>query len=375
MTEQEIQTEIKTPTFKLVLPIEKSFDTGEDNEKKYYVSGIASGPEVDHHNERMAESALRAMKEAIESSEIPLRSSHKRDWEAEIGTIVEAELDEQNNLWITAELDKDSSVAMDMYRKLNRAPKPGKKPLQLALSIGGKITEYSREWNAQKQKFVRVLKNIILEEVSVVGSGAYPPAFVEVIQKSLDAIDPEADSSVHTEEISMENEKTQDTTVNVVIPETFTKGIEQLTERFDALMTKYDELIVEKTAEVAQGESNSETPADVAAVPTIEEIVAANVEVVKSAVAEAIATMKAEVVDPLVTELEVVKAEVQELSKQPVDGSRGVMKARDNKKPEAEMTYQERFQKALAENNNDPIRAAVKLAGVSDTAKMISGIS
>ena len=351
--------------FRMALPIQKSYSVKqEDGTEKMFISGIASGPALDYQNDVMAESALLAMKEAISKgitledgrwSYLPLRSSHRRGWEDAIGWIVDAELDVEKNLWITAELDDTSPTAVSLYRKLNRGDQPGK-PLELGLSIGGKVTDFDREWNAEKGLFTRKIKGINLEETSIVGKPAYPPSFVDIIQKSLD------DVAIDTKEPPMENDKVQDTVVTAVIPEGTFKSVDDLVARLDVMITKYDEMVVAKSQE-----SVEETPA----APSLEDIVQVQQDIVKSAVTDALTTVRDEVINPLAEEIKTLKAKVEEIAAQPVDRSLAINKEKGA--DEGEESPLDRYNRLLKEKHSDPISAAVRGAGISDVAKSIFG--
>lgn len=351
--------------FRMALPIQKSYSVAqEDGTEKMFISGIASGPALDYQNDIMADSALIAMQEAIKKgvtlddgrwSYLPLRSSHRRGWEDAIGWIVDAELDVEKNLWITAELDDTSPTALSLYRKLNRGDLPGK-PLELGLSIGGKVTDFDREWNAEKGLFTRKIKGINLDETSIVGKPAYPPSFVDIIQKSLD------DVAIDVKEPSMENDKVQDTTINVVIPETTFKAVDDLVARLDVLITKYDDMAVTKAKE-----SEVETPV----APSLEDIVQVQQEVVKSAVTEALTAVRDEVINPLADEIKILKSKIEEIEKQPVDRSQAVTKERPVDGPEESPL--DKYNRLLKERNMDPFRAAAQTAGLSEVAKSIFG--
>jgi HK97 family phage prohead protease len=179
--------------FKLTMRIEKSYDRvdAEGVEHKY-IAGIASGIALDKDSERMAETAIEAIKKSIDEgiilpngqwSLLPLRKGHKKEWDDVLGWVVKAEIDSDYNLWIEAELD-DTSTANDLYRKLTKGTKPGR-PLQLGFSVGGRVLAADYEWNAELNKKVRVFKDIKLTEISVVGSPAYPTAYVEALEKSV----------------------------------------------------------------------------------------------------------------------------------------------------------------------------------------------
>lgn len=189
-----------------------------DEDAPMKIRGLASGMGIDLHNEEMTEAALRAFKQAIQDgvvlpsgewSLIPLRSGHRNNWDDVLGWLTKAELDGENNLWIEAELDNDSSRARDLYAKLTRPTKPGR-IVQLGLSVGGKITKYRDVWNAELSKMVRQLEGVLLDEISVVGAPAYPTAYVTALTKSLERVSKEnndmsdQNEKVTTEDVPME---------------------------------------------------------------------------------------------------------------------------------------------------------------------------
>ena len=182
-----------TGEFRLAMQIAKSYEkqTAEGDTKRY-IAGIASGTGIDRDSERMADTAIDAFKKAIDDgivlpdgkwSLIPLRSGHRREWDDVLGWVTKAEIDNDQNLWIEAELD-ETSVASDLYRKLTQGEKPGR-PVQLGFSVAGRVVAADYEWNAELNKKVRVFKDVRLTEISVVGSPAYPTAYVEALQKSV----------------------------------------------------------------------------------------------------------------------------------------------------------------------------------------------
>ena len=352
---------MQNQTFTMEMPIQKAYSKEIDGENHIYISGIASGTKVDLHNEIMAESAIIAMRDAIhkgvtlpngKSSHLPLRSSHLGGWEHKIGWLVDAELDAEKNLWVTAELDQDNATAMTLYKQLQRGDLPNK-PLQHGLSIGGKITDYVREWDAQKSKFIRILKGMLLDEISVVEEPAYQYSFLEVIQKSLGDDDT-------VQENHMDNNKAQQTTVEVVMPESFTKSISDLLGAFNALTQKYDELMVQKSAQLEEAGKT----------PSIDEIVQVQEEVVKSAVQTAVETMKTDVVQPLIDEINALKEQVEKVSSEPVNKSLASQggKVEGNQNPLD--AYKDAVKKSARGNS---IHEAVARAGVSDTARKVIG--
>lgn len=337
--------------FSATLPIARAYEESVDGVEKYYITGIASGIAVDNHNDQMAVSAIHAMAEFIKNgtivkgkqSFIPLRNQHQFGVHARIGWVVDAEVDDEKNLWITAELDNDSSPAMDLYKQLSRGDLPNK-PAQFGLSVGATVTKYSREWNTDKNQIVRVFKELKLNEVSVVEEGAYEASFVDVIRKSIEQFE---------QEHPMENEKS--TNVSVVFPAEFGQQFADLATSIQALVQQNVDIM----------KAREEAPAPI----TIEEVTSAQEEIVKSAVAAAIEEMKTEVVTPLQDEITALKAKVEEYAAQPVDKSMAIQKSREELPAK---TIQEEYVEALKSNTyRSPIHAAVAKAGVSDTAKKI----
>lgn len=342
--------------FSMELPIQKAYSQEIDGVERIFISGIASGTKLDLHNEIMADSALNAMLDAIhkgvtlsngKTSHLPLRSSHKGGWENKIGWLVDAELDAEKNLWVTAELDQDNANAMTLYKQLQRGDLPNK-PIQHGLSIGGKITDYVREWHTEKSKFVRILKGMLLDEISVVEEPAYQYSFLEVIQKSL---------GDDIQENLMDNKNGEQTTIEVVMPESFTKSITDVLDAYKALTLKYDELMVQKQASLDEA----------AKVPSIEDIVQVQEEVVKAAVTAAVEAMKTDVVQPLVDEVNALKSRVEVVAAEPNDKSISVTKEKGDK-DESPIT---KYRETVAKSKGNSIRAAIEAAGVSDTAKKI----
>lgn len=207
--------------FKIAMPIAKSYEKTTDGETRMYIAGLASGMAVDHDSERMSETAIQAFKKAIEEgivlpngkwSLVPLRSGHRKEWDDVLGYITKADVDDDHNLWIEAELDDTSSVARDLFTKLHRGDRPGR-PLQLGFSVGGRIKKATREWDAVTKKSIRVIEDVSLNEVSVVGSPAYPPSYVDLLNKSVDWDEIPLPQQEVTQEYIMKEQKKQDDAV------------------------------------------------------------------------------------------------------------------------------------------------------------------
>jgi phage head maturation protease len=178
--------------FHLALPIQKSYSVTENGETKMVIAGVASGVSVDLEADRMTDAAIHAFQSAVEKgvvdkdgqhSLIPLRTGHRKEWNDVLGYVTKATVDEDRNLWIEAELDETSSVARDLFHKLRVGSRPGK-PLKLGFSVGGFITKARNEFDALSKKKIRVIEDVLLDEISVVGQPAYAPSFLDVLTKS-----------------------------------------------------------------------------------------------------------------------------------------------------------------------------------------------
>jgi HK97 family phage prohead protease len=200
MTMSDLQKVDKQPkpvpgdgTFKLTLPIQMSYEKDVDGRSVKFIGGIASGTDLDYDGERMAKSAIEAFVKAIDEgyylpngkfTMIPLRSGHRKEWDDILGWVSKAEIDSHNNLWIEAEL-ADTSSADDLYKALTTPQRHGR-PTELGFSVGGTIRKAGRVWDENTKKSVREIQDVALREISVVGSPAFPTAYVEALYKSVD---------------------------------------------------------------------------------------------------------------------------------------------------------------------------------------------
>jgi phage head maturation protease len=178
--------------FHLAMPIQKTVLENENGENKMIIAGVASGVSTDLESDRMTDSAIHAFEKAISDgltdsdgsrSFIPLMTGHRKEWSDRLGWITKATVDDEKNLWIEAELDETSSIARDLFHKLQVGSKPNK-PLKLGFSVGGFITKARKEYDMLTKKAVRIIEDVLLDEISVVGSPAYAPSFLDVLNKS-----------------------------------------------------------------------------------------------------------------------------------------------------------------------------------------------
>lgn len=196
-------SDIATRSFKITCAIEKAFTADpvlDGGPNRMVIQGRASGTKLDRQGERMSAAAVAGMQKAIETgiiqedgqySLVPLVSNHRvhfdgiPEWDAGLGWLTKAWVDEQGDLWVEAELDADNPDAHMLFRKLTRDPVQGK-PVRLGLSIGGRVVNADVEWDDMLQEYVPVYYQIALEETSVTSRPAYPTEYLTAIGKSVD---------------------------------------------------------------------------------------------------------------------------------------------------------------------------------------------
>ena len=138
----------------------KDASEGEIDLDKMYIEGIASTTNVDHDQERMSAEALVAMADKINKHGVPLMNEHQKTWDANLGNIFKAWIDERDQLHIKAKLDKDSSRAIDLYKAI-------KKGLQVGLSVAGLVKRSAQELVEGLGKKLKTFYDVALKEISV----------------------------------------------------------------------------------------------------------------------------------------------------------------------------------------------------------------
>jgi hypothetical protein len=376
---------IGTNEFRLAMPITKSYEKEREGVVHQFVAGLATGVDLDLDGERMAQSAIQAFKKAIDEgialpngkwSYVPLRTGHGKEWHESIGWITKAEIDEHHNLWIEAELDSSSSIARDLFQKLSGDEKPGK-PLQLGLSVGGSIRKASREWDQNLGRAIRVIEDVVLKEISVVGSPAYPTAYVEALSKSVnwDEVPPHQNevTDLMKEQIMLKDKAEEATTEAEVVDVNTTTTVTEVTTEVtkateeaqadptvelratvEGLQTQVSELVTAVSQLVTAGKSHnkSENEEPVTKTEKVETVDFA--DTITKAVAAALATFKADHFDALVTDMQTVKSTVEEFAAAPMDKSFAVRRAKETE------GALEKFKSQV--NANDPIGSAVRFA-------------
>ncbi|OGH60558.1 MAG: hypothetical protein A3G34_10515 [Candidatus Lindowbacteria bacterium RIFCSPLOWO2_12_FULL_62_27] len=149
-----------------------------------FLRGVASDDKIDRHGERFSKNALARMAETAKAN-LTLFGDHFHSWENTLGRAVEAAINPQGQFEVVFQLEGEEAQPKirQLWAKLKGKTK-------LALSVGGRILKTFIEDTGGRQ--VRVLDDIELLEVSIVGIPANPRTWVEAIVKSLEK--PEAGS-------------------------------------------------------------------------------------------------------------------------------------------------------------------------------------
>lgn len=395
-------------SFKLTIPIEntyvqKSYSQDGQEVEKRYITGLASGTELDRDSERMAESALHAMREAIDKGilsdtgevmQVPLYNEHRKETLEQLGWLTKAWLQKGVNdqgkdvveMWIEAELDEDNPKAHLLFKKLT-TPGPKNRPTLLGLSISGTVRKMSKVFDPEVKKTINVFDDIQLGEVSVVTKPSYSKSssYLETLAKSYTG-DIE---DVSRGEFSMDMEKTEDLIEN---PSdgveknsvTDTQEIEKETSsestvstddvekayntRFTNIETQMSEIIrvvgelrslieTPKTVEVAEQKSVTEESSEEIVEKSDDTPDTQAVDILKSAVSDTIATA----LNPIVEKLQAMDEKIASLEK-PVDKSFAALGQMDQK---LDANSQYELRKAAAKQAGqefDPLKEALALA-------------
>ena len=142
-------------TFRIEKAVPKDATDG-----KMIVEGVASSVNVDHDQERMAESALKRMANIINEKTVPLRIEHQKGDEAIVGKVFAASVDERGNLNIKTELNASDPRSAQIYNAMKSGTK-------LGFSVGGRVKNAIREIAEGLGKRVRTFYDVILDEVSL----------------------------------------------------------------------------------------------------------------------------------------------------------------------------------------------------------------
>lgn len=223
--------------FKYTFPIAKA----EERADGFYITGYASGPEVDTEGERMAPEAIERFAEQINSTDpdmrLVYRDAHAPDGVLrDLGDITKAWVNEHFHLGIEVKLNMDNPAAEFLFKQIKR----GK---QYGMSVAGHVVDYANEFVESVGKNVLTYKNVVLDEISNTTRPAWYPSFGTVLAKSIK--DASTDAPKEGNDVDPEKD---DTTL---------PGTEDATKSDDAAGATED--TTEKAADEAAAESTDET--------------------------------------------------------------------------------------------------------------------
>lgn len=154
--------------FQFYIPLKKSADGRSD------LIGIASTTSMDRDEEIMSEKALNMMVSDIQRVGVNLFGNHEHNWENTLGVIKQASL-QGNAVKIGITLD-DANTNPKVPMMMNKL----KRGIKLGLSVGGTVTKDRFEYSKEAGKRIRVLDEVKIYEVSVVGIPSNADSFVSI---------------------------------------------------------------------------------------------------------------------------------------------------------------------------------------------------
>jgi hypothetical protein len=338
------------------------------------IRGVASGTKIDGDGERMAKSIIQMFQDAISNGTtnhlgqwtlIPLVSTHvtngrgETEWNNVLGYVTKAEIDDNWDLWIEAELDADNADAMLLYKKLTRPPEVGK-PVQLGLSIGGRVTNAGTEVDKETGRPVYTYRGATLKHVMVTSAPAYT-GYLAALSKSLRG------ESFNKENLDMDNAENNQVNAEEAVVAVEEQDVEKTIE--DTVEEQVEEVVktesdVVDTAEVVE-KSESESAVEVEEGEEVAKSEAGTADPNESLLAT-IAALAAQVAD-MGTVLKSVTTSVAEIS-QEVANFREVSKSIDVEEeavvadPQEAVEVVEEVVKQAASEQGEPVGEVVAKA-------------
>lgn len=194
--------------FKYTFPITKA----EKRADGIYITGYASGPEVDSEGERMAPEAIERFAAQINATDadtrLVYRDAHAPDGVLrDLGDITKAWVTEKFHLGIEVKLDEANPAASYLFKQLEK----GK---QYGMSVAGHVVDYADELLEGAGVIVRTYKNVVLDEISNTTRPAWYPSFGSVLSKSIkDAASETTEETMSkTAQAELEDQNVEDAT-------------------------------------------------------------------------------------------------------------------------------------------------------------------
>lgn len=231
--------------FKYTFPIVKS----EAREDGNFITGYASGPEIDSENERFAPEAIQRFSEQINTASPQMRLTY-RDAHApdgvlrDLGEITKAWVEENFHLGIEVKLDMANPASAYLWRQINDKGK------QYGMSVAGRVIDYVDEFVASANTVIRTYKNVVLDEISNTTRPAWYPSFGTVLSKSIkDASSSDAPDGDNR--MGEQNSELLDETVEDAEKSESAEGAEDETQKTDDTEAEAE---VEKAEESESGD-------------------------------------------------------------------------------------------------------------------------
>lgn len=140
--------------------------------RAYWLEGIASDTSVDRDGDRMSEALLHKWENLINTQHVNFHGDHKHGLFDTLGVFREAEVND-GKLFVRARLEDPeiNPAVKQLLAKLDAG-------LNVGLSIGGDLTNSTKEWDGATGQHVRTIKDATLYEISAVGIPANGNAVV-----------------------------------------------------------------------------------------------------------------------------------------------------------------------------------------------------
>lgn len=154
--------------FRIVFPLKKNLsDT---------LVGIASTTSVDRDDEKMSTEALKKMVNDIKTKGVNLFENHEHGWANTLGVINDASLID-GKVHINISLD-DPTTNPKIPMLLNKLARG----IKLGLSVGGNVTSVKYEYDRTVGKKIKILDDVSIYEVSIVGIPSNTESFLTIPQ-------------------------------------------------------------------------------------------------------------------------------------------------------------------------------------------------
>lgn len=169
--------------WRITFPIEKA----ERRDDGLYITGLASGPEIDSEGERMERSLIHKFADQINSGgglslddRLVYRDAHAPDGVLrDLGWVTKAWVTDEGHLGVEVRLDELNPAATYLFRQLDRGKKYG-------MSVAGKVLDFVDEFVSELGKTVRTYRDVVLTEISNTTRPAWTPSFGSVLSKAID---------------------------------------------------------------------------------------------------------------------------------------------------------------------------------------------